>query len=89
MKDHLSAGYCIEKEQSNMAGYLIRQGIVLGLPVLISLTTLLISLPRLCRCVTNTSFLLTSQADKEDLGLLRKTPPYFVIEIVLSSFLSF
>ena len=72
-----------------MAGYLIRQGIVLGLPVLISLTTLLISLPRLCRCVTNTSFLLTSQADKEDLGLLRKTPPYFVIEIVLSSFLSF
>ena len=63
-----------------MAEYLIRQGVVLGLPVIITLATLIISLPRLCRCVSNTSFLLHSQADKEDLGLLRKTPSYCQIK---------
>ena len=63
-----------------MAEYLIRQGVVLGLPVVITLTTALISLPRLCRCVTNTSFLYRSTADKEDLGLLRKTPSYCEIK---------
>ena len=72
LKDNLSAaGYCVEQEPPNMAEYLIRQGIVLGLPVLITLTTILISLPSLCRCVSNTSFSLRSQAEKEDLGLLR------------------
>ena len=59
-----------------MTEYLIRQEIVLGLPAVITLTTALISLPRLCRCVSSTSFLFRSPADKEDLGLLRKTPSY-------------
>lgn len=66
----IRSGYCIEKEPRNMAEYLIRQGIVLGLPVIITLATTIISLPGLFRCVSNTSFLLRPRADKEDLGLL-------------------
>ena len=89
MKNNLSAGYCIEKEPRNMAEYLIRQGIVLGLPVIITLATTIISLPGLFRCVSNTSFLLRPRADKEGLGLLRKTPSYDEIKNPLISFFAF
>ena len=57
-----------------MEHFLTHQGLVLGLPAVITFITFMISLPRLSTCVSSSSVQLSPHGHKEALSLLRKAP---------------